>query len=90
MLGATDPEVIGLLGATVRTGDPTFSGPLANVSLNLPVYHVFEPAIKDSIPPDVYASSVGKLEILHDVPSVVSAVQRLRAGSHEAGQGVSR
>ncbi len=42
VLGSADPEGAGLYAETVTAGDPTFAGPLAGVSLGLPVYHVFE------------------------------------------------
>ncbi len=80
VLGATDPEVLGLMSETVTHGDPTYAGPLTNVALQLPVYHIFEPEVKDQIPTDVYARSIGKLEILHDVEATVAAMRRARAG----------
>lgn len=79
VLGATDPEVIKLVGETVTSGDPTWAGPLAGVALKLPVYHIFEPEVKAMIPGDVYAEKVGNLEVLHDVDQVVSATAEVRA-----------
>ena len=79
VLGATDPEAIRLVGQTVTTGDPTWAGPLAGVALKLPVYHIFEPAVKSTIPDDVYADKVGNVEVLHDVDEVVSVTAEVRA-----------
>jgi betaine reductase len=79
VLGATDPEVIKLVGETVTAGDPTWAGPLAGVALKLPVYHIFEPVVKEAIPPDVYAEKVGIMEVLHDVDQVVAATAEVRA-----------
>lgn len=79
VLGATDPEAIRLVGQTVTCGDPTWAGPLAGVALKLPVFHIFEPAVKRTIPGDIYAEKVGNLEVLHDVEQVVSATAEVRA-----------
>ncbi len=43
VLGSPDPESAELAAETVVNGDPTFAGPLAGVSLELPVYHILEP-----------------------------------------------
>ena len=79
MLGATDPEAIRLVGQTVTCGDPTWAGPLAGVALKLPVYHIFEPVVKSTVPDDIYAAKVGNLEVLYDVDQVVSATAEVRA-----------
>jgi len=39
ILGSSDPEGAEIYAETVTNGDPTFAGPLAGVSLGLPVYH---------------------------------------------------
>ena len=82
MLGATDPEVIKLVGDTVTAGDPTYAGPLANVALKMPVYHIFESDLKAQIPSGVYEEKVGHLEILHDVQQVVSATVGVREAAN--------
>jgi hypothetical protein len=84
VLGATDPEVIKLVGQTVTTGDPTWAGALAGVSLGLPVYHVFEPAVREAVPAEVYEAKVGHLEILHDVDQVIAAAEAIREGRVDA------
>ena len=42
VLGSSDAEGAEIYAETVTNGDPTFAGPLAGVSLGLPVYHIFE------------------------------------------------
>lgn len=79
MLGATDPDAIKIVGQTVTSGDPTWAGPLAGVALKLPVYHIFEPVVKNTIPDEIYAAKVGNLEVLHDVDQVVSTTAEVRA-----------
>jgi betaine reductase len=59
VLGASDLDGSLISAETVTYGDPSFSGPLAGVSLKLPVYHILEPEIRDAIPEDVYEENVG-------------------------------
>jgi glycine reductase len=54
VLGASDLDGALISAETVTLGDPSFSGPLAGVSLGLPVYHILEPKIRDAIPKDLY------------------------------------
>jgi glycine/sarcosine/betaine reductase complex component A len=59
VLGASDLDGVMITAETVTSGDPTFSGPLAGVSLGLPVYHILEPEVRAMIPEDVYDENVG-------------------------------
>ena len=59
VLGASDLEGALISAETVISGDPSFAGPLAGVSLGLPVYHILEPAMKEIIPADIYEEEVG-------------------------------
>jgi len=59
VLGASDLDGALISAETVTSGDPSFCGPLAGVSLGLPVYHILEPKIREAIPKDVYEENVG-------------------------------
>jgi betaine reductase len=59
VLGASDLEGAEISAETVTVGDPSFTGPLAGVSLRLPVYHILEPELRDAIPEEVYEEHVG-------------------------------
>ncbi len=59
VLGASDLEGAEISAETVTIGDPSFAGPLAGVSLGLPVYHILEPEVRKYIPEDVYHESIG-------------------------------
>jgi betaine reductase len=63
VLGASDLDGALISAETVTSGDPTFAGPLAGVSLRLPVYHILEPAIKQAVPEDIYEENVGIWEL---------------------------
>ena len=48
---------IRLMAETFKNGDPTFSGPLADVILGLKTYHVLE--LKEFVPPEVWEEQLG-------------------------------
>ena len=70
VLGASDIEGAEIVAETVTTGDPGFAGPLAGVSLGLPVYHILEPEARAAIPEDVYEEQVGIVSMIVDVEEV--------------------
>ncbi len=78
VLGAADPESLAVAAETVTTGDPSYAGPLAGVSLGLPVVHIFEDEVKGQVAPGVYEAQVGLLELSLDTDAVKSAMQKVR------------
>lgn len=78
VLGTPDAESAGIFAETVTIGDPAFSGPLAGVSLGLPVYHVLEPEVKEAADPDVFEEEVAMMEISLDVEAISKEVSRFR------------
>ena len=78
ILGSPDPESSELFAETVSSGDPTWAGPLAGVSLGLPVYHVTEPEIKAAVDPDVYRDEIELMELALDTESIWSRMADVR------------
>jgi betaine reductase len=78
VLGAADPEALQVAAETVTVGDPSYVGPLAGVSLGLPVLHIFEDEVKAQIDPAVYEEQVGLLELALDTESVKEAMRASR------------
>ena len=70
VLGAADPEALEVAAETVTAGDPSYVGPLAGVSLGLPVVHIFEDEVKEQVDPSVYEEQVGLLELALDTDAV--------------------
>ena len=82
MLGSPNPDSSELYAETVVNGDPTWAGPLAGVAMNLPVFHVLEPEIRDQIPTELYEKHLAIMEVALDVEKVAEALNRVRkAGS---------
>lgn len=78
LLGSPDAESTSIFAETVTLGDPTYAGPLAGVSLRLPVYHILEPEIKAQIDAAVYQEQVGVVEMALDTASIVAEAAKAR------------
>jgi len=78
VIGAADPEVASVTAETVTFGDPSFAGPLAGVSLRLPVYHILEPEVKSAIPGEIYEQQAGFLELVADVEAIGGIFREIR------------
>ena len=78
VLGSSDAEGSGIYAETVTAGDPTFAGPLAGVSLGLPVYHILDPVIKAEADPAAWEEQVGMMEMVLDGAALAAAVAEMR------------
>jgi betaine reductase len=78
VLGAADPEALEVAAETVTAGDPSYVGPLAGVSLGLPVVHIFEDEVKRQVDPFVYEDQIGLLELALDTTSVKEVMAKAR------------
>jgi len=76
VLGGGEAEASGLAAETVSTGDPTFAGPLAGVSLGLKAYHIFE--LKDEVAADVYEEQIAMMEMVLEVDAIIEEVKTYR------------
>lgn len=87
VLGAPDADSAELYAETVTHGDPGWTGPLAGVALNLPVYHIMENEIKSQIDPEVYKEHLALMEIALEGEKISQLLSRLRAEIGEATTG---
>lgn len=76
VLGAAEAESAGLTAETVMVGDPTMAGPLTNVELMLPVFHIFE--LKELIDPQIYEDQISMMEMVVDVDEVIEEMKNIR------------
>jgi betaine reductase len=63
VVGFLDIELCEILAETLGKGDPSLSGPLAEVQLGLKVYNILEEKIKKNVPTDVWDEQIGLMEI---------------------------
>ena len=78
VIGAVDPEVAQVTAETVTLGDPSFAGPLAGVSLRLPVYHILESEVKSSVPREVFEEQAGFMEMVADTETISRKFKEIR------------
>ena len=78
ILGSSDAEGAEIYAETVSNGDPTFAGPLAGVSLKLPVYHIFDPVIRAECDPKAWEEQISMMEMVLDPEALAAAVKGMR------------
>jgi betaine reductase len=78
VLGSSDAEGAEIYAETVSNGDPTFAGPLAGVPLGLPVYHVFDKAIRDECDSAAWEEQISMMEMVLDPEALAVAVKGIR------------
>lgn len=78
VIGASDAEGAGIYAETVTAGDPTYAGPLAGVSLGLPVYHILDPLLKAEADPAAWEEQIGMMEMVMDGEALSNAVAEMR------------
>jgi len=80
--GITNEQYLEVGSRTVTEGDPSWSGPLAGVSLNLKVFHIFEPEFKNRIPQDVFDEELTLLELAvgdEKIDKTVAMMEKFRS-----------
>lgn len=78
VLGSSDAEGAEIYAETVSNGDPTYAGPLAGVSLGLPVYHVFDQVIRDNCDPAAWGEQIEMMEMVLEPETLAAAVKGIR------------
>ena len=78
LLGSSDADGAGLYAETVTAGDPTYAGPLAGVSLGLPVYHVFDETIKAEADKGAWEEQISMMEMVLDTQKLAGSVASMR------------
>jgi glycine/sarcosine/betaine reductase complex component A len=86
VLGAGDIEGAEIAAETLTVGDPSYAGPLAGVSLGLPIYHILEPEVRAEIPVEVYDQAAGLVSMIVDTEEVGRKFRAIRENT-KASQG---
>ena len=74
-------EGVRLAAETLMTGDPSWAGPLAGVSLGLPVFHILEEKVRTKVPRDIYAEKLEMMEMVLDLPRIEGDLAEVRGGN---------
>jgi hypothetical protein len=70
---------------TLKTGDPSYAGPLAGVALGIPSYHILEPEIVAQVDPALYERELALPAMAMDVGEVVKPLQTIREEAPSGG-----
>ena len=79
ILGSSDAEGAEIYAETVANGDPTFAGPLAGVSLGLPVYHIFDEEIRSECNEAQWEEQISMMEMVLEVDDIIEMMQGIRS-----------
>jgi hypothetical protein len=76
IIGGAEAEAAGLTAETVIAGDPTYAGPLTNIALNLPIYHILE--LKELVDPQIYEDQISMMEMVLEVDEIIAEMNNIR------------
>ena len=80
VLGANSAPAVEMTAMTIKSGDPSYAGPLAGVALGIPSYHIFEPELVEQIDPAVYEKELALSALAMDVEEVIAPMKAIREG----------
>ena len=80
VLGANSAAAVEMTAMTLKSGDPSYAGPLAGIALGIPSYHILEPEIVDQVDPAVYEKELALSALAMDVDEVVAPMRSIREG----------
>jgi glycine reductase len=78
VLGNGEASGVEVFAETVTEGDPSYAGPLAGVSLKIPVYHVLEDEVMAVIPEAMREEKLQLSSLVIDVEPMRQVLQAAR------------
>ena len=78
VLGANSPTAVEMTALTLLSGDPSYAGPLAGVSLGIPSFHILEPEITAQVDPSLYERELALPLMAMDVMEVTAPLKTIR------------
>ena len=78
VLGNGEAGGVEVFAETVTEGDPTYAGPLAGVSLRIPVYHVLEQEVMAVVPEELRHEKLQFSLLVIDVEPMRQVLQAAR------------
>src|SRR5512132_907845 len=80
VLGANSAAAVEMTALTLKSGDPSYAGPLTGVALGIPSYHILEPQIVGQIDPALYDRELALSALAMDVDQVIAPMKSIRDG----------
>jgi glycine/sarcosine/betaine reductase complex component A len=78
VLGANSAAAVEMTAVTIKSGDPSYAGPLAGIALGIPSYHILEPEIVEQIDPAVYERELALSALAMDVDEIIAPMKTIR------------
>jgi glycine/sarcosine/betaine reductase complex component A len=78
VLGANSAAAVEMTALTLKSGDPSYAGPLTGVALGVPSYHILEPEIVGQIDPALYDRELALSALAMDVDQVITPMKSIR------------
>ena len=78
VLGNSEANGVEVFAETVTEGDPSYAGPLAGVSLKIPVYHVLEAEVMTEVPENLRDEKLQLSSLVIDIESMHQVLQAAR------------
>src|SRR3989442_7210898 len=78
ILGANSATAVEMTALTLKSGDPSYAGPLAGIALGIPSYHVLEPEIGGRVDPALYEQELALSALAMNVDEVVKPLVAVR------------
>jgi hypothetical protein len=78
VLGNGEASGVEVFAETVTEGDPSYAGPLAGVSLKIPVYHVLEEEVMAVVPEAIRQEKLQLSLLVIDVEPMRQVLQAAR------------
>ena len=80
VLGANSAAAVEMTAITLKSGDPSYAGPLTGIALGIPSYHILEPEIVGQIDSAVYERELALSALAMEVDEVIAPVKAIRDG----------
>ena len=80
VLGANSATAVEMTALTLKSGDPSYAGPLAGIALGIPSYHVLEPEIVEQVEPALYERELALSALAMDVDEMIAPLKSIRDG----------
>ena len=81
VLGANAPAAVEMAALTLKSGELSYAGPLADVALEIPSFHILEPEIMAQVDPALVERELALAAMAMDVAQVVAPLQVIRSSN---------
>jgi glycine reductase len=78
VLGVNAPLAAEMTAITLKSGDPSYAGPLSGIALNIPSYHILESEISSQISSELYQEELALSALATNVEEIIAPLIAIR------------